>query len=144
MRFEETFSVGRPPTVVFDYVIQPGNLADWQTSKTFVEQITDGPPRLGTRVRERTKVPGRKEWEQIVEVVEFERPRRFGVHIVEGNVPVDGRWTFERDGAATRVHFEAWGELRGPLKLLQPMVKLAMARSFAKYHRNLRRNVEAL
>jgi len=144
MRIEETFSVARPPKVVFDYLIQPGNLADWQTSKTFVEQITDGPPRLGTRVRERAKVFGRKEWEQIVEVVEFERPRRFGAHIVEGDVPVDGRWTFERDGDATRVHFEAWGELRGPLKLLQPVIKLAIARQFAKYHRNLRRNVEAL
>jgi hypothetical protein len=40
MRIEETFSVARPPKVVFDYVIQAGNLADWQTSKTFVEQIT--------------------------------------------------------------------------------------------------------
>jgi Polyketide cyclase / dehydrase and lipid transport len=144
MRFEQTFSVARPPKVVFEYVIQPGNLADWQTSKTFVEQLTDGPPRLGTRLRERTKVRGRKEWEQIVEFVEFERPRRLGVHIVEGDVPVDGRWTFERDAGATLVHFEAWGELRGPLKLLQPVVKLAMAREFATYHRNLRRNVEAL
>jgi uncharacterized protein YndB with AHSA1/START domain len=144
MRLRETFSVARPPNVVFDYVVQPGNLADWQTSKTFVEQITDGPPRLGTRVRERTKVPGRKEWEQIVEVVEFERPRRFRAQIVEGPAPGDGCWTFERDGDQTRVHFEALVELRGPLKLLQPVVKLAMARSFATYHRNLRRNVEAL
>jgi len=144
MRLEETFSVGRPPKVVFDYLIQPGNLADWQTSKTSVEQITQGPIRLGTRVRERTKVPGRKEWEQIVEVVEFERPRRFGLHIVEGGFPGGGWWTFERDGDATRVHFEALVQLRGPLKLLQPVMKVAMARSFAKYHRNLRRNVEVL
>lgn len=144
MRFEETFSVGRPPKVVFDYVIQPGNLADWQTSKTFVEQITDGPTRLGTRVREGTKVFGRREWEQIVEVVEFERPRRFGMHIVEGGFRGGGRWTFERDGDETRVHFEAVVQLPGPLKLLQPVMKVAMSRSFAKYHRNLRRNVEAL
>jgi len=95
-------------------------------------------------VRERTKVPGRKEWEQIVEVVEFERPRRFGLHIVEGGFPGGGWWTFERDGDATRVHFEALVQLRGPLKLLQPVMKVAMARSFAKYHRNLRRNVEVL
>lgn len=144
MRIEETFSIARPPKVVFDYVTQAGNLADWQTSKTFVEQITDGPPRLGTRLRERTKVPGRKEWEQIVEFVEFERPRRLGVHIVDGPVPVDGRWTFEPDGDGTRVRFEAWGEVGGPLKLLAPALKLVMARDFAKYHRNLRRRVEAL
>jgi carbon monoxide dehydrogenase subunit G len=144
MRIEETFSIARPPQVVFDYVVEARNLAAWQTSKTLVEQITEGPPQLGTRVRERTKVRGRKEWEQIVEFVEFERPRQFGVHIVEGPTPIDGRWTFEPDGDATRVRFEAWGEVGGPLKLLLPLMKLAIAREFAKYHRNLRRNVESL
>jgi uncharacterized protein YndB with AHSA1/START domain len=53
LRVEETFSIERPPQVIFDYVVQADNLADWQTSKTFAEQITDGPPRLGTRMRER-------------------------------------------------------------------------------------------
>jgi uncharacterized protein YndB with AHSA1/START domain len=43
--------VARPPDVVFDYLTSPSNLADWQTSKTSVEQLTDGPPGLGTRVR---------------------------------------------------------------------------------------------
>jgi uncharacterized protein YndB with AHSA1/START domain len=143
LRVEETFSIDRSPQDVFDYVVQVDNLADWQTSKTFAEQITEGPPRLGTRIRERTKVPGRNEWEQIVEFAEFERPRLLGTHIVEGPTPIDGRWTFEPDGNATRVHFEAWGDLHGPQRLLQPLLKLAIARQFRKYHRNLRRNLEA-
>jgi uncharacterized protein YndB with AHSA1/START domain len=75
MRITETFVVGGPPEVVFDYVTDPANLADWQTSKTSVEQLTDGLPGLGTRVRERTKPPGAKEFEQIVEFTEFIRPR---------------------------------------------------------------------
>src|SRR2546430_10415883 len=74
MRIEQTFSVNRPPEVVFDYLTNPSKLADWQTSKTSVEQLTDCAPRLGTRVRERTKPPGGKEFEQIVEFTEFERP----------------------------------------------------------------------
>ena len=143
LRIEETFSIERPPQVVFDYVIQADNLAHWQTSKTLAQQITEGPPRLGTRIRERTKMPGRREWEQIVEFAEFERPRRLGTHIVEGPAPIDGRWTFEPDDNATRVRFEAWGELHGPQKLLLPLLKLAIAREFRKYHRNLRRNLEA-
>ena len=73
MRVEQTFAVGRPPEVVFDYLTDPSKLADWQTSKTTVEQLTDGAPGLGTRVRERTKPPGGKEFEQIVEFTEFER-----------------------------------------------------------------------
>src|SRR5437763_3121678 len=58
MRIEQDFFVARAPETVFDYLTDPGNLADWQTSKTSVEQITDGPPRHGTRVRDRTRQPG--------------------------------------------------------------------------------------
>ena len=86
MRFEQTFTVARPPEVVFDYLTDPTNLAKWQTSKTSVEQITDGPVGLGTRVRERTKPPGGKEFEQVVEFTEFERPARLHAHIVEGPI----------------------------------------------------------
>jgi uncharacterized protein YndB with AHSA1/START domain len=110
---EQTFSVSRPPEVVFDYLTNPSNLPDWQTSKTSVEQLTDGAPRLGTRIRERTKPPGGKEFEQIVEFTEFDRPVRVHAHIVDGPYPIDGTWSFESDGDGTRVHFVAGGELRG-------------------------------
>lgn len=143
MRIEQTFFVSRPPEVVFDYLTNPSNLAAWQTSKTSVEQLTDGAPRLGTRVRERTKPPRGKEFEQIVEFTEFDRPVRVHAHIVEGPYPIDGTWSFEPDGDGTRVYFVADGELRGVMRALQPVTKLVMARQMAGYHRNLRRNVEA-
>jgi uncharacterized protein YndB with AHSA1/START domain len=54
VRVEESFTVGRPPEVVFDYVTDPSNLADWQTAHTTTKQLTEGPPRLGSRFRERT------------------------------------------------------------------------------------------
>jgi len=54
VRIEQTFHVARPPEEVFDYVTTPSNLQAWQTSKTRVEVLTDGPPRLGYRVREST------------------------------------------------------------------------------------------
>ena len=133
--------VEAPPETVFDYITDPGNLRDWQTSKTSVEQLTDGPPGLGTRVRERTKPPAVKEFEQVVEFTEFERPRRFHVHIVEGPQPIDGTWTLEPDGAGTKVVFVAAGELRGPARLIGALIQRAMAREFAGYHRNLRRNL---
>jgi len=140
---DETFFVSRPPEVVFDYLTNPANLADWQTSKTSVEQLTDGPPQLGTRVRERTKPPGGKEFEQIVEFTEFERPVRVHAHIVEGPYPVDGTWSLEPDGGGTRVHFLAAGELSGLMRLLQPLTKRIIARQMAGHHRNLCRNIEA-
>jgi uncharacterized protein YndB with AHSA1/START domain len=139
---DQTFSVNRPPDIVFDYLTNPSNLAAWQTSKTSVEQLTAGPPQLGTRVRERTKQPGGKEFEQIVEFTEFDRPTRVHAHIVEGPYPIDGTWSFEPEGDGTRVHFVAAGALRGVMRLLQPVAKHLIARQMAGYHQNLRRNLE--
>jgi uncharacterized protein YndB with AHSA1/START domain len=143
MHVEETFSVGAAPETVFDYLANPANVPNWQTSKTSVEQLTEGAPRLGMRVRERTKPPVGKEFEQLVEFTEFDRPRRIRVHIVEGPYPIDGTWSFEPDGGGTQVNFAADGELRGVMRLVEPLMKLALARQFAGYHRNLRQRIEA-
>jgi uncharacterized protein YndB with AHSA1/START domain len=143
VRIVESFYVGRPPQVLFDYVTDPANLADWQTSNRSVEQLAPGPVELGSRFRERTKPPGMREFEQITEFAEFEPPRRLHVHVVKGPQPVDGTWTFEAAGEGTRVTFLAEGELRGLVRFLEPVVKLAVARQFAAYHRNLRRNLQS-
>jgi hypothetical protein len=124
---------------LYDGPSKSRRLADFED---LLEQLTKGPPRLGMRVRERTKSPGGREFEQVVEFTEFDRPRRFHVHIVEGPYPLDGTWCLEPDGAGTRVRFVAEGELSGALRLLQPVARRVMGRQFAAYHRNLRRNLE--
>ena len=143
MRFEQTFTVASSPESVFDYMTNPANLRDWQTSKTRVEVLSEGEPREGYRVREWTKAPGGKEFVQVVEFTEFDRPRRLHVHVVEGTYPVDGTWDLSQAGDATRVDFVAEGPLRGMMRLAAPIVTRLMARQFATYHENLRRNVES-
>ena len=143
MRFEQTFSVASSPEAVFDYMTDPANLRDWQTSKTRVEVLSEGEPRQGYRVREWTKPPGTKEFVQVVEFMEFDRPRRLHVHVVEGPYPVDGTWVLSGAGDATRVDFVAEGPLRGLMRLAAPVFTRLMAREFASYHENLRRNVES-
>lgn len=142
MHVEETFVVARRPEVVFDYVTNPTNLSNWQTSNRSVEQLTDGPPGPGSRFRERTKPPLGKAFEQVTEFTVFDRPHSLHVHVVEGPYPVDGTWIFEPAGDRTRVHFAADGELSGIMKLIEPLAARALARQFARYHRNLRQILE--
>jgi uncharacterized protein YndB with AHSA1/START domain len=142
VRIEETFGVDRPPEAVFDYMTDPANLAQWQTTKTYVEPLTDGPLGLGSRFRERTKPPGGREFEMVTEFTEFDRPRRFHVHVLEGPQLIDGTWSLEPDGGGTRVRFVAEGELRGALRWVEPVARRVMARQFAKYHRLLRVHLE--
>jgi carbon monoxide dehydrogenase subunit G len=134
VRIEQTFMVASSPDSVFDYMTDPANLRDWQTSKTKVEPLAEGPPRLGYRVREWTKPPGRKEFAQVVEFTEFDRPHRLHVHIVEGPYPVDGMWVLSAVGDGTRVEFVAEGPLNGAMRLAEPLVRRMMGREFAKYH----------
>lgn len=144
MRFEQRVHIRRAPEDVFDYVTDPANLAAWQTHKTRVKPLTEGSPRRGTRIREWTKPPGMKEFEQLVEFTEFERPRRLHVHIVEGPQPVDGTWTFSSDGSGgTDVHCAVEGDLRGPARFLTPLMARGMARQFRGYHEQLRKNLES-
>jgi hypothetical protein len=85
-----------------------------------------------------------KEFEQVIEFSEFERPSRLAIHIVEGPQPIDGTWTFTSDGdGGTRVRCVVEGELRGPSRFLAPIVKRGMARNFRNYHEHLRRNLES-
>ena len=83
-----------------------------------------------------------KEFAQVTEFTEFDRPHRIHVHIVEGPYPIDATWAFESDGAGTRVRFVAEGELTGLMKLFEPLARRGIARQFAGFHRNLRANVE--
>ena len=144
MRITHTFTVAGTPETVFDYMTDPANLSDWQTSKTRVQPLTDGPPREGFRVREWTKPPGVKEFEQIVELAEFDRPRRLRVRVIEGPYPIDGTWSLTAVTDGTRVEFVAEGELRGATRLAGPIFKRLMRRQFVTYHHNLRANVESL
>jgi uncharacterized protein YndB with AHSA1/START domain len=144
MRIAQTFHVAALPERVFDYMTDPANLRAWQTSKTRVEVLSDGPPGPGYRLREWTKVPGRAEFEQVVEFDQFERPTLLHTHIVEGPQPLDGMWTLRAADGGTRVEFVAEGSLQGAMRFAVPIVALIIGREFRGYHENLRRNVEAL
>jgi len=142
MRIEERFHIKSSPEAVFAYMTDPANLKVWQPSKVSVQPLTDGPPRLGYRVKERTRI-GLRQWDQVVEFSAFEPGRVFATHIVEGPMPVDGRWTFTPDGAGgTELTFVAEGPVSGPLRLLEPLLRRGVQRSFRHYHRLLAEQVE--
>lgn len=46
--------IAAPPRVAFDYLADPRNRPQWQSSLRAVELLTDGPPRVGTRWLDRT------------------------------------------------------------------------------------------
>src|SRR3954464_11205510 len=104
-----TVEIARAPDDVFAFFTDPANLSAWQDAEE-VEQLTEGPVRVGTRFREVHKGMGRRRGE-LTEVVECDPGRVFHIRVVEGP-PVDGRWEFaSTPGGGTRL---ALPPLAGP------------------------------
>jgi carbon monoxide dehydrogenase subunit G len=138
MRIEDTFDVQSPPEAVFDYLTDPERLPEWQTSTVEVRRERSGPLEVGERFKEVHAAMGRK-LESTVEVAESARPSAFALKILDGAMPLDGRWTFEPDGDRTRVRFVGEADVRGAKKLARPLI----ARQFRGYHRLLKQRLES-
>lgn len=116
MRLEHVLVVARPIEEVFDYLVDVANLPAWQTSVVSAELDGEGPPGAGARFRETRTFMGRR-LESVVEVTEWERPRRFCLRTVSGPLPYDVRHTLEPGDGGTRIRFELEGRPRGVMRL---------------------------
>ena len=133
--------ISRPVDEVFGYVTDPSKLATWQTNTVSAVQEGDGPVGLGSRIREVHRGPGGREAESIVEVSEYEPNRTFALRVVEGT-PIHARITFEPIGEGTRMRLRVHGELEGPMRLLQPLVRRVLRRQFAHHCTALKEALE--
>ena len=136
----QSVEIARSPEEVFAYVTDPTKLSTWQDVEEVI-QLTPGPVGPGTRFREVHKVLGIRRVE-ITEVVVFEPGRRFDIHVVEGP-PVDGRWDFEPAGAGTRLTLTPTARLPGRLRVAEPLAAFVTALVMERFHRRLKRALEA-
>jgi hypothetical protein len=56
---------------------------------------------------------------------------------------VDGRWDFESAGAGTRLTLTPTARLPGPLRVAEPLVTFMTALVMERFHRRLKRALEA-
>ena len=141
IEFAFTTEVARPPHEVFAYLSDPEKLYEWQGTAEVVK-LTDGPVGEGTRFREVHERMGRR-IESVTEVSAYEPDRRFDIRIVEGPLPVDGRWDLEPAGAGSRIRFAATGRARGPMRILEPLLRRFLERQFRRDHERLRQALES-
>jgi uncharacterized protein YndB with AHSA1/START domain len=141
--FSFEIAIDRPVAEVFAYVTDPSRLGEWQTNTVEVEQLTEEPLGVGTRLRE-VHAAGSRRVEQIVEVAAYEPERRFDLDIVEGPVPVGARHVFEptADGRGTIIHFAAEGRAPGRMRLAEPLLKLVLRSQFKRHYARLKERLE--
>ena len=131
--------IARPPGEVFAYVVDATKLANWQTNT--ISAVPDGPMGLGTKIREVHRAPGGKQIATVVEVVEYESDRVFGMRIIEG-VPVHGQITFEPSDTGTRFRFRVYFQPRGMMRIAQPILRAILRWQFDQHCTNLKTVLE--
>ena len=119
-RIERSVVIERPIDEVWEFVHDTTKDALWQTTLTESEKLTDGPMRVGTRVREVRHFLGVR-IELTWEVTEYEPNRTSAIRGVSGPVPLTGRYRLEPLDFGTR--FTVSGELdaHGLFKLAEPV-----------------------
>jgi uncharacterized protein YndB with AHSA1/START domain len=137
MRIEQEIHIERAPADVFAALTDPGRLPEWQTTTVAVTRERQGPLTVGERFDELHRGLGR-ELTSTVEVVAYDAPRVFALHIVSGAVPLDGRWELEANNGGTRLRFVGEADARGPMRLAKPL----FARQFRGHHERLKALLE--
>ncbi|GGU82205.1 hypothetical protein GCM10010275_16610 [Streptomyces litmocidini] len=125
----ETIDISRRPAEVFSYVTEPTHLPEWQESALSVRKIGDAPMAVGSKAAVTRRI-GKREFTSVMQVIEWEPPRHWHVHGIDGPVRGDVQGTVEPldDGEHCRLTLSLDFEGHGVGKALVPLVVRPQAR----------------
>jgi uncharacterized protein YndB with AHSA1/START domain len=111
MAYQWTMHIDAPPEKVFDVLSDVANHGSWAnpSAKLKISEVSVGPPALGSTYRSEQVFVGKPQTADI-EIVEFDRPRRFGFAITQrkqgSTKDVRYRHTFvlSPESGGTRLH----------------------------------------
>jgi len=131
--------IRRSDEEIFDFVADERNNYDPQIQQA--ELLTEGPIGVGTRFRSVSQSGGRRV-EMIIEITEYERPRRFASTTHLSSMDIRSTLTFEPTAGGTLMRWSSQIEPRGLLRLLSPLLAGIGKRQTAAIWANLKRTLE--
>jgi len=142
VRFELSVEIAKPVGEVWEYLIDPENVPEWQASALSSHQISDGEMRVVTHLRDERRFLGRRARSE-VEVTEFEPERLFTLHGISGPVRFTVRHRLEERDGHTHVQVEAEADPSGIGRLMRPVVEHAASHEIRKDFERLKEKLEA-
>lgn len=128
-KIEASIQIDRAVEDVYAYATTVDTLPQWLGRVQEIEQLTDGPLGVGSRIRAVGKMLGRR-LITLVEVTALEPGARFAFTGVTGPFTAHNNYTFESVAGGTKVTDSAESEMSGPVRLIDPLVGRMMHRQF--------------
>jgi len=142
VRFELDVEIAKPVHEVWEYLIEPENVPEWQASALSSHQISDGQMGVGTHLEDERRFLGLHARSE-VEVTEFEPERLFTLHGISGHVRFTVRHRLEDRGGHTHLEVEAEADPgHGIGRLMRPVVERAAHHEIRRDFDKLKRTLE--
>lgn len=117
-------TIAAPVETVFDVVADERNEPRYNPRIVRAEKVSEGPVGAGARFVAEPQGMGAK-GEMTLTILEYDRPHRLHNRVRSSYVQVDGTLTFEEVEGGTRLSWDWDMGLRGPVRLLAPVLALA-------------------
>ena len=142
IRLNEATAICCPPGEVFAFLADLNNFAKWRANLVSFTILTAGPTEVGTRCVEVVQV-GPMRATGTCDVTEFSAGRSMAFKAVSGGIVYDGRIVVEPSAEGSRLTLTGDVQVRGWLKLMQPMLKRRLASGIKKEASSVKRVLEA-
>jgi uncharacterized membrane protein len=144
MAINETIDIDRPPAEVAAYLDDLTRHPEWQDNLVDVKVETDGPTRVGTRMKQTRRVGGGTRTFTL-EITEHDLPNRVAFIGIDGPIRPHGTITLEPldGGQRTRYSAELDFEGHGLGMLLVPLVRRDARKQLPQNLQHLKQKLEA-
>jgi uncharacterized protein YndB with AHSA1/START domain len=136
---EMAVTLRQPPEQAFDFFADFPHEPDWNPECLRVDKTSDGPVGVGTTYTGRMRRVGQIK----TEIVTFDRPNSFAT--VERSRGAEGAFEFRftPDDGGTRVEVTMRLQPRGPMRLLEPLMRRMVPKMVADLGAHMRRGIDA-
>jgi uncharacterized membrane protein len=141
IRIDGEVTIHRPVEDVFDFVADERNEPTYNPRMRSVEQLTDGPPSVGSRYRAVLNGLG-KPLEMLIEFTEFDRPYRLASRTAMARMKTEGHLDFTPVDGGTRLRWHWRVSTKGVPRFATPVVAAIGRHQERQNWANLKRYLE--
>ena len=141
--FRDEITISRPPEDVFAYFADVRNYTAWQTSTEEMVQTSDGPLGAGSTFRVTAKFLPVWKPRFSGRVTAYDAPHKMEME-TSGGAPFSATasYSFEAIEGGTKMTFDGTLTMKGPLKLIEPLMRSSLKKQTAAENRKLKEILE--